>query len=70
MFAIKSLYGANLWKDKRELNEIWYICRRPSKEVQSGKTETLSQEITYYFPSYFLQQLTCPEHIHKSIKDK
>ena len=50
IFAIKSLSGAYLWKYRRELNETWYMDRRPSGEVQSARTVTLSQVITELFP--------------------
>ena len=35
-FAIKSLSGAYLWKYRKELNETWYIDRRPSEKVQNA----------------------------------
>ena len=50
IFAVKSLSEAYLWKYRRDLNETWYIDRRPSEELQSARIVTLSQVITELFP--------------------
>ena len=47
---MKSLSKAYIWKFRRELNETWYIDTRPSEEVQSARTVTISQVITELFP--------------------
>ena len=47
-FAVKSLSGADLWEYRRELNETWYINRRPSEEMQSARA--VSQVISELIP--------------------